>query len=124
MIRLPTTFLSQFASMGQASQETGISVAAPSGRELLQPRRVERVCAPGLRVAASIGVVSTNRKREESTMARSVINPRTRQPQRTIEQRPVLQLPLEGPRWGEPPSQPQVQEPSSERGVAVIDFFI
>lgn len=74
-------------------------------------------------------------------MARSVIpTPRTRLPQRTrqnhqqdhrsIEQRPVLQLPLEGPRWGEPPSTPEANEPSSEpteptgRGVAVIDFFI
>lgn len=68
-------------------------------------------------------------------MARSVIQtPRTRQPQRihriqrireTIEQRPVLQLPIEGPRWGDPPaSTPEADEPSSERGVAVIDFFI
>jgi hypothetical protein len=70
-------------------------------------------------------VVSTNPKREDSTMARSVIHPaRTRQPQRTIEQRPVLQLPLEAPRWGEPPSEDPAREPSSERGVAVIDFFI
>jgi hypothetical protein len=86
---------------------------------------------PGLRVAALDGEVSTDPKREDSTMARSVIRiPRTRQPQRTrqnhsgIEQRPVLQLPLEAPRWGEPPGTPEAQEPSSERGVAVIDFFI
>jgi hypothetical protein len=78
----------------------------------------------GLRVAGLISVVSTKPKREDSTMARSVIHPaRTRQPQRTVEQRPVLQLPLEAPRWGEPPAQ-QAQEPTSERGVAVIDFFI
>jgi hypothetical protein len=57
-------------------------------------------------------------------MARSVINPRPRQPQRIIEERPVLQLPVEVPRWIEPPSQAKAQEPSSERGVAVIDFFI
>jgi hypothetical protein len=58
-------------------------------------------------------------------MARSVIHPaRTRQPRRTIEQRPVLQLPLEAPHWGEPPAQSQAHEPTSERGVAVIDFFI
>lgn len=68
-------------------------------------------------------------------MARSVINtPRTRptnpahrthRENRAIEQRPVLQLPLEGPRWGEPPT-PDAKEPSepSDRGVAVIDFFI
>jgi hypothetical protein len=90
-----------------------------------------RELEPGLRVAALDGVVSTDPKREDSTMARSVIHtPRTHQPQRTrqnhsgIEQRPVLQLPLEAPCWGEPPSPPEAQEPDSERGVAVIDFFI
>ena len=82
-----------------------------------------RESAPGLRVAALSIVVSTDPKREDNTMARSVINPRTRQP-RTFEERPVLQLPIDAPRWGEPPSQAKAQEPSSERGVAVIDFFI
>lgn len=125
MIRLPTTFLSQCASMGQASRETGIFLAPLSGPELQQRLRVVRERVPGLRVAALIGVVSTDPKREDSTMARSVIHPaRTRQTRQTIEQRPVLQLPLEAPRWGEPPSTPQPKEPSSERGVAVIDFFI
>lgn len=57
-------------------------------------------------------------------MARSVINPRTTRQQRTIEERPVLQLPIEVPRWVDPPSEAKKQEPSSERGVAVIDFFI
>jgi hypothetical protein len=62
-------------------------------------------------------------------MARSVIHtPRTRQTRHqdrpSIEQRPVLQLPLEAPRWGEPPSTSEAKEPATERGVAVIDFFI
>src|SRR5690242_14360450 len=58
------------------------------------PRTWARDREPGLRVAALIGVVSTDPKREDSTMARTVIKPRTRQRQ-TIDQRPVLQLPIE-----------------------------
>lgn len=63
-------------------------------------------------------------------MARSVIsNPRKRQPKRRYaEERPVLQLPLEAPQWREPPSRNEGREegrtPATERGVAVIDFFI
>jgi hypothetical protein len=116
--------------MGQVSQVTGIFLATVSGPQLDQRQRVLRDRVPGLRVAALISVVSTDPKREDSTMARSVIHtPRTRQPRdhrnhHTVEQRPVLQLPLEGPRWGDPPSTPKLEEPSSERGVAVIDFFI
>jgi hypothetical protein len=107
-------------------------MASLSGPELQKRQRVTREPEPGLRVAELEGVVPTDPKREDSTMARSVIHtPRTRQPQRNhrdhraIEQRPVLQLPLEAPRtWGEPSSTPEAKEPSSERGVAVIDFFI
>jgi hypothetical protein len=119
--------------MGQASRRAGIFLASLSGPQLQQRLRELREPEPGLRVAALEGVVSTDPKRED-TMARSVIHtPRTRQPQRIhrdhqnhrgIEQRPVLQLPLEAPRWGEPQSTPEAQEPNSERGVAVIDFFI
>jgi hypothetical protein len=111
--------------MGQSSRKPGISVAPPSGRELPRQQGFVRDHIPGLPVARLISVVSSNPKREESTMARSVIHPaRTRQPQRTIEQRPVLQLPLDAPRWGEPPAQSEAREPSADRGVAVIDFFI
>jgi hypothetical protein len=125
MFRLPTTLLSRFAAMGWPSRETGIFLASLSGPELQNRLRVVRDRVPGLRVATLIGVVSTDPKREDSTMARSVIHtPRTRQSHKTLEQRPVLQLPLEAPRWGEPPSTPQPKEQSSERGVAVIDFFI
>ena len=57
-------------------------------------------------------------------MARSVSKPRKRQPRhRHAEERPVLQLPLEPPQWREP-SHESRKEPDSERGVAVIDFFI
>ena len=50
--------------------------------------------------------------------------PRKRQsPRRRVEERPVLQLPLQAPVWREPPSREQAK-PESERGVAVIDFFI
>ena len=41
----------------------------------------------------------------------------------SIEERPVLQLPLEAPQWREPPRREQAK-PEGERGVAVIDFFI
>jgi hypothetical protein len=58
-------------------------------------------------------------------MARPVItNPRKRQPNRRyVEDRPVLQLPLVQPQWNEPPTFEQ-RQPSEQRGVAVIDFFI
>lgn len=59
-------------------------------------------------------------------MARSVINtPRKRQSKRqSVEERPVLQLPLAQPQWREPPSFDQERQPSGDRGVVVIDFFI
>lgn len=50
--------------------------------------------------------------------------PRKRQsPRRRVEERPVLQLPLQAPVWREPPTREEAK-PESERGVAVIDFFI
>jgi hypothetical protein len=60
-------------------------------------------------------------------MARSVsINrPRQRPSRRTrLEERPVLQLPLEAPVWREPPTKREDSRHDSERGVAVVDFFI
>lgn len=58
----------------------------------------------------------------------SINRPRKRQPApRYIEERPVLQLPLEPPQWREPPNRDH-SEPHTDRGVdrgvAVIDFFI
>lgn len=49
--------------------------------------------------------------------------PRKRQSPRRVEERPVLQLPLQAPVWREPPTREEAK-PESERGVAVIDFFI
>ena len=59
-------------------------------------------------------------------MARSpsINRPRTRKPHRyQDEQRPVLQLPLERPEWREPIERGR-SEPETDRGVAVIDFYI
>ncbi|PRP90597.1 hypothetical protein ENSA5_64000 [Enhygromyxa salina] len=54
----------------------------------------------------------------------SINRPRKRQPRRHQEQeRPVLQLPLEAPQWRDPPTREQ-SEPRTDRGVAVVDFFI
>lgn len=58
--------------------------------------------------------VSINRPRKRPTSRR----------QSYIEQRPVLQLPLEAPVWREPPSNREERSRDSERGVAVVDFFI
>lgn len=61
-------------------------------------------------------------------MARASIPTTRKRPAsaRYDEQRPVLQLPLESPRWREPASEPERSErrEETERGVAVIDFYI
>jgi hypothetical protein len=59
----------------------------------------------------------------------SINRPRKRKPApRYIEERPVLQLPLEAPQWRDPPSrdrlEPDTTDRGRDRGVAVIDFFI
>jgi hypothetical protein len=125
--RQDTTSMSRFASMGHGSHMTGIFVDGPSGQELAQTRRGVRDITLGLRVASPFSEVTPDLRAEDATMARSVsINrPRKRQPQRRhVEERPVLQLPLEPPAWREPPSREESREPTNERGVAVIDFFI
>ncbi len=65
-------------------------------------------------------------------MARSPSINRARKhqrPPRYEEQRPVLQLPLESPRWREPEvdrdrSERPDRKDERERGVVVIDFYI
>lgn len=54
----------------------------------------------------------------------SIHRPRKRkQAPRYIEERPVLQLPLEAPQWRDPPNRER-PEPDADRGVTVVDFFI
>jgi hypothetical protein len=78
-----------------------------------------------LKVAASVGVVTSDRPNEADIMARtvSITRSRKRQPKHHEEQRPVLQLPLERPDWRDPVERGQA-EPERERGVALIDFYI
>ena len=121
--RRPTTALSRFSP---ASETTVISLQAPSGRELEGCPERRRHNFFGSIVAIPVIVVTDDPSKETSTMARSpsIIRQRTRKPRRTqVEERPVLQLPLERPttEWREPTK----REPEpSERGVAVIDFYI
>jgi hypothetical protein len=86
--------------------------------------------ALGLQVALFVSTVTPDRHREDGTMAHSVSihRPRKHKPApRFVEERPVLQLPLEAPQWREPPdrerSNPQIDR-ETHRGVVVIDFFI
>lgn len=119
-------FMSRSAAVGHVPQKPGISCGSASGRELARQAWATRELGPGPRVAQLYGTVIPTTKREDASMARSVIpNPRKRQPKRRYaEERPVLQLPLEAPQWREPPSREEGRTPGTERGVAVIDFFI
>lgn len=106
---------------------SGIFVESASRPELGRCCQVMREGALGLRVALLVSKVTSDLQKEETTMASSVsINrrPRRRSPQpRRAEQRPVLQLPLEPPQWREPKPREQIEQ-DTDRGVAVVDFFI
>ena len=59
----------------------------------------------------------------KTTMARHIPVNRPRKRHHRVEERPVLQLPLEAPQWREPPRKEEAKA-ECERGIAVIDFFI
>lgn len=124
-----TTQLSRFASERRGPRVSGISFVGVSRPKLQHNGQVARDRALGLRVAVQPSVAVPGHTPKDAPMARSVsINrPRKRPTSRRqsyIEQRPVLQLPLEAPVWREPPSNREERSRDSERGVAVVDFFI
>jgi hypothetical protein len=141
MLSLPTsssrtvTSLSRLSDAQRASPATGISLGATSGREFPRWRLRASEHTLGLKVAASVGVVTSDQRsypharaaglNGADIMARSVsiTRSRKRQPKHHEEQRPVLQLPLERPDWRDPVERDQA-EPERERGVALIDFYI
>lgn len=118
------TRMSRFAAMGHPGHWSVISAVGASRRELQGSWLKSREFESGVQIAYYQQSDAAARQGEDKTMARSipVSRPRTRQ-HRQVEERPVLQLPLDAPQWREPPQREQAK-PDSERGVAVIDFFI
>jgi len=123
--------MSRFFAAGQGAVMLDFSKLSESGPKLECRGEARSESALGLAFAHLDRQVPPDQK--EHAMARSITNKQPRKrpsTRRYVEERPVLQLPLEAPVWREPPSReperakPERAKPESDRGIAVIDFFI